>query len=152
MGPKPSLSLHYAEPTRNPRFGNVLILDQINQNIKKLRNFHRINTLKREATSSSILALAVLVRVVVVLLLLAAELLPVALEAVEAVLERVALLPLHARVQDQAAVLKNGVKLHQLGQKIPPRLRECHLKTPCCRAAGSEFTQVVNGNTSLECL
>ena len=56
-------------------------------------------------TSTSILALAVLVRVVVVLLL-AAELLPVALEAVEAVLERVALLPLHAGVQDQAAILK----------------------------------------------
>ena len=48
--------------------------------------------------------LAVLVGVVVVLLL-AAELLAVALEAVEAVLERVALLPLHARVEDQAAVL-----------------------------------------------
>ena len=56
-------------------------------------------------TTSSILAFAVLIRVVV-LLLLAAELLPVALEAVEPVLERVALLPLHARVQDQAAILK----------------------------------------------
>ena len=61
--------------------------------------------MNREA-SLSILALAVLVRVVIVVLLLAAELLPVALEAVEAVLERVALLPLHARVQDQAAILK----------------------------------------------
>ena len=48
------------------------------------------------------MAFAVLVGVVVVLLLLllAAQLLPVALEAVEAVLERVALLALDAGVED----------------------------------------------------
>ena len=58
-------------------------------------------------TLNSIMALAVLVCIiVVVVLLLTAELLPVALEAVESVLERVALLALHPRVQDQAAILK----------------------------------------------
>ena len=104
-------------------------MNQIGHNIAKIGHSHRINTLNREATSS-ILALAVLVRVVVVVLLLAAELLPVALEAVEAVLERVAFLPLHPGVQDQAAVLKNGViNTSAWTKKIPPRLRGCHLKT-----------------------
>jgi hypothetical protein len=44
--------------------------------------------------------------VVAVALLLAAQLLPVALETVEAVLERVALLAFHAGVQNHATVLE----------------------------------------------
>ena len=44
--------------------------------------------------------------VAAVALLLTAELLPVALEAVEAVLEGVALAALYPRVEDEAAVLK----------------------------------------------
>ncbi len=44
--------------------------------------------------------------VAAVALLLAAQLLPVALEAVEAILERVALAALHPGVEDETAVLK----------------------------------------------
>ena len=100
-------------------------------------------------TLNSILALAVLVCIiVVVVLLLTAELLPVTLEAVESVLERVALLALHPRVQDQAAILKitftlcythyrvtysllvqaQSVTVTPLGQGKSVTLSNCHCK------------------------
>ena len=103
------------KPSKYFKFGNVWVLYSSYKTKKPLLSCTKYpNTFVwdfshdlHNTTLNSIMALAVLVCIiVVVVLLLTAELLPVTLEAVESVLERVALLALHPGVQDQAAILK----------------------------------------------